>query len=157
MKLAIYTQYQENYGDAEKPHWKFKGGATFVVENLTPAQCRTAIESGCPTLRGLIETSGHGSCEYVVDINVLDDADAVGEPWATVTKLSYENGRWIACEVEENGEYGYMRREILRRRAAWVMLSGGERAEYKCEYELHDGKMVSFDKLAEALGLAANA
>lgn len=162
MKLAIYTQYMENYGAhdwdgvGECPqYWKAKGGSTYVVENLSVEQARKAIESGIPTLRGLIEYSNHGSREDVVDVNVLDNDDAVGEPWETPTKLAYVGGRWVATEVEENGEYGYMRREILRKRAAWVMLPGGERGEYKCEYELRDGRGVTSDKLGEALGLDA--
>jgi hypothetical protein len=160
MKLAIYTQYAENYGahdwdgEGECPqYWKMKGGSTFVVENLSVEQARSAIESGIPTLRGLIEYSNHGAREYVMDINVLDNDAEVGEPWETVTRLAYVGGRWVATEVEENGEYGYMRREILRKNSSWVMLPGSERTEYKCEYELRDGKVVTADKLGEALGV----
>lgn len=160
MKLAIYTQYMENYGahnwDGKGEclqYWKAKGGSTYVVENLSVEQARKAIESGIPTLRGLIEYSNAGSREYVVDVNVLDNDDAVGEPWETPTKLAYVGGRWVATEVEENGEYGYMRSEIKVKRASWVMLEGGERTEYKCEYELRDGKIVAADKLGDALGV----
>lgn len=164
MKLAIYTQYAENYGvhdwdgTGECPqYWKMKGGSTFVVENLSVEQARNAIESGCPTLRGLIEYSNHGAREYIRDITAVADEAAVGEPWETVTRLAYVDGQWVATEVEENGEYGYMRREVKVKRSSWVMVQGGERTEYKCEYELVDGRVVDQDNLAEALGLAANA
>jgi hypothetical protein len=160
MKLAIYTQYAENYGahdwdgEGECPqYWKMKGGSTFVVENLSVEQARNAIESDIPTLRGLIEYSNHGGRESVVDFSILDNDVEVSEPWETVTRLAYVGGRWVATEVEENGEYGYMRREILRKNSSWVMLPGSERTEYKCEYELRDGKVVTADKLGEALGV----
>ena len=45
MKLLIYTQVEENYGahdwsgKGECPqYWKFKGGETFVVRDLTNEQ-----------------------------------------------------------------------------------------------------------------------
>ena len=153
MKVAIYTQYMENYGTAEKPYWKFKGGSTFVIEGLTDEQADRAVKTGCPTICSLIEYDNPGAREYVCGVVPMADDKAIGEPWETVTKLVYVGGRWIATEVEENGEYGYMRREILRKRAAWVMLPGGERGEYKCEYELRDGKIVAADKLGDALGV----
>lgn len=31
LTIHIHTQYLENYGTADRPHWKFKGGDTFVV------------------------------------------------------------------------------------------------------------------------------
>jgi hypothetical protein len=33
-KLIIFTQYCENYGSAEEPYWKLKGGFEYVVEGL---------------------------------------------------------------------------------------------------------------------------
>jgi hypothetical protein len=32
MKFHIYTQYLENYGDADKPYWKNKGGEDYIIE-----------------------------------------------------------------------------------------------------------------------------
>ena len=32
MKFHIYTQYLENYGDADKPFWKNKGGEDYIVD-----------------------------------------------------------------------------------------------------------------------------
>lgn len=31
MMLVIDTQYKENYGSAEQPYWKFKGGSSYKV------------------------------------------------------------------------------------------------------------------------------
>jgi len=33
-KLLIQTQVYENYGDADKPYWKAKGGGDYVVKNF---------------------------------------------------------------------------------------------------------------------------
>jgi hypothetical protein len=158
MKLVIYTQYQENYGahdwDGEgacPQYWKMKGGSTFVVEGLTAEQARGAVESGCPTLRGLIEYRNEGSREDVVDVIILADDDVVGEPWETPTKLTCKDGQWVASEVEENGEYGYMRREIARKSAEWVMLPGGERKDFRVMYTMSDGRVVDHAGLEQAL------
>jgi hypothetical protein len=34
MKIVIETQVMENYGDADKPYWKAKGGNDYVIENV---------------------------------------------------------------------------------------------------------------------------
>jgi hypothetical protein len=33
-KLMISTQVYENYGDADKPYWKAKGGSDYVIKNF---------------------------------------------------------------------------------------------------------------------------
>ena len=33
-KLLITTQVYENYGDADKPYWKAKGGGDYVIKNI---------------------------------------------------------------------------------------------------------------------------
>ena len=32
MRFHITTQYQENYGDIDKPHWKYKGGDEYIID-----------------------------------------------------------------------------------------------------------------------------
>ena len=34
MMMVLRTQYQENYGTAEDPYWKNKGGQEFKVKNI---------------------------------------------------------------------------------------------------------------------------
>jgi hypothetical protein len=34
MKLYIWTQDQENYGDETNPHWKMKGGTDYFIPNF---------------------------------------------------------------------------------------------------------------------------
>lgn len=42
MYLIVHTQYKENYGDAENPYWKFKGGETYAIK---PDDCDPEIMS----------------------------------------------------------------------------------------------------------------
>ena len=32
--LRIFTQYYENYSDSQTPHWKPKGGQTFIIKDV---------------------------------------------------------------------------------------------------------------------------
>ena len=32
--LRIFTQYYENYSDTKTPHWKPKGGQTFIIKDI---------------------------------------------------------------------------------------------------------------------------
>ncbi len=32
--LRIFTQYSENYSDTKTPHWKPKGGQTFIIKDI---------------------------------------------------------------------------------------------------------------------------
>lgn len=41
MKIMIETQVMENYGDAENPYWKMKGGNDYVIENVTVTDRKT--------------------------------------------------------------------------------------------------------------------
>ena len=150
MKLVIYTQFTENYGDTEKPYWKMKGGDTYVVENLTQAQIAKIQEHGVPTLKALIETAHPYSTEYIIGVNVVPDSASICEAWESPTKLSWVNGRWTAMKVIENdSEYGYMRNEIQRQISSWDMMMGGERENFNSVYVLRDGRIVKESDLAE--------
>ena len=41
MKIMIETQVMENYGDAENPYWKMKGGNDYVIENVKVTDRKT--------------------------------------------------------------------------------------------------------------------
>lgn len=159
MKVVIYTQYEENYGahdwdgKGECPqYWKMKGGSTFVIEGLTAEQANKAVDSGCPNLCAMIECDTHVAREYVRGIVSKADDAKIADPWEVVTKLSYEGGKWVAREVEDNEEYGYMRKEIARKMVEYTLAPNGERKDAKVEFVLRDGRVVGYDKLGEALG-----
>ena len=74
MKLVIQTQFKENYGahdwdgKGECPqYWKFKGGETYVFNNLIPNDVTRIQESGIPTLTRLIENRDESFEEYILD------------------------------------------------------------------------------------------
>lgn len=150
MKLVIQTQYCENYGDEAQPRWKFKGGSTYVVPNITPAQATRIEAEGIPTLSSLIEYSGPMTREYILDYTVREDDFAVCEPWETPTVCRYAEGAWHASEEVINGEYGYLRSDIGRKLSVWTMLPQGERQDFAVEYYDRNGKIMVLEVLTPA-------
>ena len=157
MKLVIQTQYCENYGahtwdgEGECPqYWKFKGGETYVVPNLSQDQVTQVIEQGIPTLRALIEYSNEASREYILDWSVQEDADVVGEPWETPFELYWEQGRWVARRTVKNDEYGYLRADIGSKTEQYDMMMEGGRENYTVEYRDRSGEIISLEVLTAA-------
>lgn len=155
MKIAITTQIRENYGTADKPHWKYKGGDTYVVPNLTVEQTLKIKDKGIPTLTSLIEYRNTMSEEYVIDWNILDDDAVVCEPWDAPYNLCYEQGHWVAKRTQLNDEYGYMRDEIASKTEQYVMLVAGERKNYSAVYTMRNGDVVRAEQLYEYVNKAA--
>ena len=155
MKIVIQTQVRENYGSADEAYWKFKGGNTFVVPNLTPAQAMQVKEDGIPTLTALINTFNPMFEEYVVDYAIVDNDAVVCEPWETPFELHWKGGRWIANRTVENGEYGYMRQEVERKTEEYDMEMGGGRANYRVVYTMRNGDMVTGEQVSQYLSKAA--
>jgi hypothetical protein len=147
MKIVITTQVRENYGDADKPYWKFKGGETYVVPNLSVEQTIKVKDNGIPTLKALIETRNEGFEEYVIDWSILDDDAIVCDEWETPFNLYWEHGRWVARRTIENGEYGYMRSEVASKSEEYDMHMAGERANYAVMYSMRNGDIVVGDKI----------
>ena len=155
MKIVITTQFRENYGDSDKPYWKFKGGDTYVVPNLSVEQTLKVKDNGIPTLTALIETRNEGFEEYVVDWSILDDDATVCEPWETPFNLYWEQGRWVARRTVENGEYGYMRAEVASKTESYDMLMGGDRENYVAVYTMRNGDVVDSKDVEAYLTKAA--
>jgi hypothetical protein len=150
-KLVIQTQYRENYAahnedyvsGVSADHWKFKGGSTYVVENITPAQAMKIGVHGIPTLTDMITYSNSGSEEYILDYEVLEDDNAsVCEEWETPYVLEYDTDikRWRATKLTVNGDMGYMKSEISSKKESWLVTSEGTgREDYKALYTMQDG------------------
>ena len=68
MKLLITTQVYENYGDAEKPYWKAKGGSDYVVKNFKGYTTTTVM-----VLRDQIEQDNEMFREYILDFQLVAD------------------------------------------------------------------------------------
>lgn len=155
MKVAIYTQVRENYGDSEKPYWKFKGGDVYIVPNLTPLQVLKVSNYGIPTLKALIESRNEGFEELVIDWAILDDDAVVGEPWDTPINLFWEQGRWVARRTVENNEYGWMNSKVASKFEEYEMLMEGQRGNYTAVYTMRNGDVVPSNKVSEYLTTAA--
>ena len=155
MKVAIYTQIRENYGTPSAPHWKCKGGDVYVVSNLSVKQTLKINKDGIPTLSALINTFGDMFEECVIDWAILDDDAVVCDPWETPTDLFWTEGKWVAMLTTENGEYGYMRREVASKTESYDLVKGGERANYKVVYTMTNGDVVRSDQIEAYLKKAA--
>lgn len=151
MKLVIYTQYRENYGAHDwdgtgtcPQYWKSKGGSTYVVASLTPAQVLKIKDSGIPTLTSLIEYANDYTLEYVINYRVVPDSTSVCEEWESPIMLDYNPlaGKWYAREVRENGEYGCMRKEIDRLISTWTLAPKGETNDRVVTYVMRNGDIV---------------
>jgi hypothetical protein len=155
MKLVIQTQIQENYGahdwngEGECPqYWKFKGGNTYVVENLSEKHAAKINNNGIPTITSLITETGDYFKEYVLSFEIVADDEIRWEEWETPITLSWSIDRWLADRtVRNDNEFSYMRSDILAKREEWIPLEGGERGHYKCEY-LTDSGWVQNSHLA---------
>jgi hypothetical protein len=69
-KLLIQTQVYENYGDADKPYWKAKGGSDYVVKNFKKFN---EVATSVMALRGQIEQDNEYCREYIIDWVVVGD------------------------------------------------------------------------------------
>lgn len=77
MKIMINTQYMENYGTAEAPYWKFKGGSDYIIEvegfrfdnDMAGKKARMIVDELAPK----IEYSGDYSQEYILDWSFVED------------------------------------------------------------------------------------
>jgi hypothetical protein len=63
MIVVIDTQYKENYGSAEQPYWKFKGGSSYKVVGFPQGM---SLEAVVRAVRDDIEYSGEFTEEYIV-------------------------------------------------------------------------------------------
>ncbi len=147
MKLVIQTQVRENYGSADAPHWKFKGGEVYVMNGITETQAARIRKGGIPTLSSLLESRSSMYEEYIINHDLVDDDATVCEKWETPTELNYVLGVWCSRRVVENGEYGHMRREIQRAVYGWSLLPGGDRANYTVAYHLTNGQVLNDEQL----------
>ena len=159
-KLVIQTQHRENYGahdwdgKGECPqYWKFKGGNTYVVRDLSSAHINKIAEHGIPTLTKLIESKSQAFEEYILGWEIVEDSAKECDDWDSVIEFQWKMDRWICLRVQNNDEFGYMRREILAKSEQWIPLEAGDRTDYKCQYKTAKGWCTS-EELADQLEAA---
>lgn len=149
MKLAIYTQIKENYGTADKPYWKFKGGETYIVPNLTVDHAAKISKTGIPTLLSLIEDRNDSFEEYVQNWAMLDDDVVTHEDYESPNILKYVDGKWVCTVVQEGRDYGF-HESIVSCTKTYTMGVGGQRQDYNAVYTLVDGRTMDWQEFNQA-------
>ena len=66
-KLLIQTQVYENYGDADKPYWKAKGGSDYVVKKINVNKVTETVMG----LRSQIECDNEYLREHIINFEVV--------------------------------------------------------------------------------------
>lgn len=158
--IVISTQVRENYaahnGFTGEYRWKYKGGETYIIRDLTLVQVEALTKDGLPeSLVKNIESRSDSWEEYIIDYQVVDSDVRTHEEWETPFSIAWESGRWIARRTIENGEYGYMRQEIEAKTEQYDMLPGGERANYTQSYLMRDGREMTYEQLEQFYSEAA--
>ena len=152
--LVIQTQYRENYAvhnegyehGVSEPHWKFKGGSTYFVSDLTTKQINDIAQHGIPLLTRLIEYSNPASEEYILDWEIRDlgkNGDGKGpicESWEIPVQFYYEDKQWKCRTHHTPGDdESFWNPAIDSRAEQWIPGEGGTRNDYKCQYKTKNG------------------
>lgn len=69
MKLLITTQVYENYGSADEPYWKPKGGSDYVIKKFRGGQ--EAATQAVMALRSQIEQDNEFYREYILNWEIV--------------------------------------------------------------------------------------
>ena len=160
-KLVINTQYMENYGDLESPYMKFKGGNTYVMFNcgdLTENEIATITAQVRPYITTTLLESNGGCEEYIIGTpEMINHNQPHGESWEPTTQFSItKSGQVNFVKVTDNREDGWMKKEILERTESWTGdMSDTKRGDYKSEYLMEDGDIISHKELGEWFELNA--
>lgn len=153
MRLVIVVQHQENYGSEENAHWKMKGGITYVVDHITPAQAKKIDSDGIPTLTKMLEQDHPMVKDYIIDWYLTDNEDSeIWASWESKHKLEWRADRQSWFEMVHRAD-DYFANDIKEISEEWKIDAEGNRSEYLVSYKLSDGKWYSkeeFKKLQEA-------
>ena len=151
--LVIQTQHRENYAahnecyehGVDEAHWKFKGGSTYFVTDLTESNINSIIANGVPTLSKLIEYKNEAFEEYIIDWEIRDlgkNGDGKGpicESWEIATQFYYEDKQWKCRTHHTPGDESYWNSAIKSRAEQWIPGEGGTRKNYQCQYKTANG------------------
>jgi hypothetical protein len=152
-KLVIQTQHRENYAahnedythGVDQPYWKYKGGNSYVVRDLSSAHINKIAQNGIPTLTALIESKNPAFEEYILGWEIVEDDAPECEEWESPIEFQWQGDRWSCLRFTTNGEFGYMRKEILAKSEQWFPLEEGDRAHYRCQFKTANGWFESDD------------
>lgn len=157
MKLLINTQYKENYAwhnedyvhGVSEPYWKYKGGSAYVLENvgnevLSQVDAYDLLHEYYPEVVDAISMSDSAQQEYIIDVQLLADSAPLDiEEWDNPYFINVSSDGSITCERNvANGEFGWMRNEILSKNEKWTMLPKQERDNYRVTFIMSDGSQL---------------
>tara|TARA_B110000879_G_C10934052_1_gene417162 strand:+ start:243 stop:746 length:504 start_codon:yes stop_codon:yes gene_type:complete len=162
MKIVIQTQVRENYAahnedyvqGVTQDYWKYKGGRTFVVNNVTIAQSQD--DAFWQSLTDAVTEMNESFEEYVLSNDLVDECDFdlrnFVEPWETPVTLEKDlfTEGFVALRKTINGEYGYMRKEVLSKYERWLQI-GGEQKDYSSSFEFVNGKILPYKESCDYL------
>ena len=95
-KLLITTQVYENYGTADEPYWKPKGGSDYVIRDFDPLRYAPGVI--VDLIRPKVESDSEYFREHIIDWSVEAD-DYLTE--FEQSQLDYEGQiRFPAKELE---------------------------------------------------------
>ncbi len=158
MKVVISTQSSENYGmhdwdgQGECPqYWKFKGGETYVVPNLSLEQSVAYQKKYMDQIRELLEVDNDAFRERVIGMTILEDHVPVCDPWDHPYALRQVDGKWIAQRTIENNEYANLHNEVVRKIEEYELLKCGDRKNYTVQYEMQSGEILDGKQVIEYL------
>ena len=60
-----------------------------------------------------------------------------------------ESKLWNAVRISDNGDMGYMRREILKKTESWTMARGGEQKDYAQTFLMDNQQTVNYAGLTQ--------
>jgi len=88
-KLLIQTQVYENYGTADEPYWKPKGGADYVVKKFRDFN---KVTETVMALRSQIEQDNEYYREHIINFEVVANdylTDFERSQWEYEGKITY--------------------------------------------------------------------
>lgn len=163
MKVVLQTQFQENYGSHDwdgsgqcPQYWKFKGGSTYVIANLTPKQVEEMLPPHIGEIYNLIEQSSDYVKEYVISSHIAEDNEKVCEDWETPIIIEKVDGEYIATEVTKNDEYSFLDERIEEQRFSYVMKPKGQKENLTTTYLMKNGDLVDHQNMVDYMKSTAN-
>ena len=156
LNLIIQTQYKENYAahnedyvhGVSEPYWKFKGGSSYLIKDIDFINTEY-LENLVKETAFIHCYENPASMEYVLDWELIDENDLSEHiaDWESPYILEKnESGQWTSTKVEENGDYGYMRSEILKKVAVWTYEGSNPKSiNYDAEFTMEDGETVHME------------
>jgi hypothetical protein len=156
LNLIIQTQYKENYAahnedyvhGVSESYWKFKGGSSYLITDIDFINTEY-LENLVEETAFIHSYENPASMEYVLDWELIDENDLSEHiaDWESPYILEKnESGQWTSTKVTENGDYGYMRNEILKKVAVWTYEGSNPKSiNYDAEFTMEDGKTVHME------------